>query len=461
MAPVLHANSFKSRLSAIYLDEAHTPHESHLWRDAYSRFHLLRRICGLQDVPLVALSATLPTIYRNSLSTYVGLKADYHLINLGNSRPELSVIIKNMEFDITSFRDVEFLFNNSTLNPQSIPPTIIYIDNIERLTSLFWWCRTQLEHRQLPLYWVDIIHAGLSERHRETSTERFRLGITRIWLGTDLIGAGMDFPHVKMVVQYCCRDLSLVGWEQRRGRAGRSKGSTGIGLLLVEKSMADDGKLSVSAPGCEDPGLLEVIRPRQCYFVAADTLLENPNTSSPCVTRCSFCNPSLLSLVRTFTWVPVTYSSTASQPMGIISPPNEAQRALGVQQLKEWRRKTWEDEWKDTWTFYGPRDLVEDSDIELIVKNIHQTRNTNDIYERTQISHFDELAPGLLVAVQELQTLFFGHVVPHVPPVPVNTQRAEHGSTYSAIEWAQNETPASSLNTRTQAQQSAPHTSKL
>ncbi|KAF5332082.1 hypothetical protein D9611_008129 [Ephemerocybe angulata] len=262
MAQVLHAPAFKSRLSAIYLDEAHVVHESKTWRPAYTHLHLLRRVCGLEDVPMVAISATLPTVYRTSLSALVGLRADYKLINLGNSRHDLSSIIKNMEYDVSSFRDIEFFFSETvTLDPESMPPAMLFTDDIERLTAMFWWCREQLRKRRLPVSWVDLIHAGLSESHQEQSTRRFAEGKTRLWLGTEKIGAGIDFPHVKLVVQYCCRDLTLVQWEQRRGRAGRGEGNNALGILLVEKSMTGrDGKLSVTSPGFEDPGLIELIQ---------------------------------------------------------------------------------------------------------------------------------------------------------------------------------------------------------
>jgi superfamily II DNA helicase RecQ len=69
MARVLHSPTFRARLSAIYLDEAHIPHESKTWRPAYTHLHLLRHVCDLKDIPMVALSATLPTVYRNSLVT--------------------------------------------------------------------------------------------------------------------------------------------------------------------------------------------------------------------------------------------------------------------------------------------------------------------------------------------------------------------------------------------------------
>ncbi|RXW13550.1 hypothetical protein EST38_g12305 [Candolleomyces aberdarensis] len=63
IARVLHSLPFKSQLSGIFLDEAHTVQESKTWHLAYSNLHLLRRVCGLEDVPMVVLSTALPTVY--------------------------------------------------------------------------------------------------------------------------------------------------------------------------------------------------------------------------------------------------------------------------------------------------------------------------------------------------------------------------------------------------------------
>ncbi|KAJ7605898.1 P-loop containing nucleoside triphosphate hydrolase protein, partial [Roridomyces roridus] len=95
-ARLIHSPGWRNRLSAIYIDEAHLLHETHGWRPPYSCLHLLRTIIG-EEVPLIALSATCPRLYRASLIRYAGLRPEYTLINLGNFRPELSTIILKME----------------------------------------------------------------------------------------------------------------------------------------------------------------------------------------------------------------------------------------------------------------------------------------------------------------------------------------------------------------------------
>lgn len=265
VAQVLYSESFQAQLSGIYIDEAHVIHESHSWRPAYTRLHLLRHILGL-DIPLVGMSATCPTRYRRSLEIYAGLQPGYHLINLGNFRPELSVIVANMIHDAMSFLDLCFVLPSTTTTLDSITPAIIYCDDLEMLTKMFWFFQTRAASLGLPAGVIDILHAGLSEAHQKICTDDFTVGKSRILLGSDKIGAGMDFPHVGLVVQYRCRDLTLVRWEQRRGRGGRRKGATALGVLLVEKSMTgEDSDLSVLSPKTEDPALLDYIQTKNCH----------------------------------------------------------------------------------------------------------------------------------------------------------------------------------------------------
>ncbi|KAJ7824411.1 P-loop containing nucleoside triphosphate hydrolase protein, partial [Mycena olivaceomarginata] len=107
-ARLLHSASWRKRLSAIYLDEAHLVHQTRSWRPSYSRIYQFRNIVG-NEVPLICLSATCPEAFRVSLVTYAGLHPDYVLLNLGNFRPELSTMIVPMEHDIGSFLDIAFI----------------------------------------------------------------------------------------------------------------------------------------------------------------------------------------------------------------------------------------------------------------------------------------------------------------------------------------------------------------
>jgi superfamily II DNA helicase RecQ len=163
-AKILHSKSFQNRLLGIYVDEAHLIHESADWRPAYARLLLLRTLIG-RNIPMIAISATLPSSYRESLHTYAGLKHDYVLINLGNHRPELSTVIIPMQNSTSSFRDIAFLLPFG-IQASDLEPTIIYSDDLDVLTAMFWWAQSRLASLGLPVELVDILHAGLTSDHQ-------------------------------------------------------------------------------------------------------------------------------------------------------------------------------------------------------------------------------------------------------------------------------------------------------
>ncbi|KAJ7626742.1 P-loop containing nucleoside triphosphate hydrolase protein [Mycena rosella] len=214
-ASLLHSKSWSGRLSAIYIDEAHLIHQSYTWRPSYSRLYQLRNIVG-HNVPLVCLSATCPALYRAALATYAGLQSSYKLINLGIYHSELSTIILPMWHDVNSFLDLGFIFRPGSRESDLIR-TIIYCDDLELLTAMFYWLFQRAASMGIPTRAVDIIHAGLSPRHQELCLEDFRNGTTTILLGSSKISAGMNFKGVKQIIQYKVRDLSLPDADQRCG----------------------------------------------------------------------------------------------------------------------------------------------------------------------------------------------------------------------------------------------------
>jgi superfamily II DNA helicase RecQ len=134
-ARLLYSQSWRGRLSGIYIDEAHLIHQTHSWRPPYSRIYQLQNIVG-HDTPVIALSATCPELYRNSLITFAGLRPGYTLINLGNFRPELSTIILPMLHDISSFLDIAFIIPLGS-RESDLVRTMIYCDDLELLTKMF------------------------------------------------------------------------------------------------------------------------------------------------------------------------------------------------------------------------------------------------------------------------------------------------------------------------------------
>lgn len=399
VAQVLHSESFQAQLSGVYIDEAHTLHESHSWHPSYACLYLLRTIIGT-DSPMVCISATLPKRYCNSLQVFAGLQSNYYLINLGNFRPELSTVVAHMQHPASSFLDLTFVLPwNSTT--KSIQQTIIYSNNLNLnlLTAMFWWFHSRLGAMRLPVRLVDILHAGLSEKHQKICTDDFIAGKSKILLGSDKIGAGMDFPHVTLVVQYRCRGLTIVQWEQRQGHGGRREGLSAIGVILVEKSMTGSDDENNVYPGSEDSGIIDLIQTEDCQEAVIDMWLENPphEKTHPCG-HCSNCNPNLC-LSPNFTWI---MEDPQTQKAGSRGTTSKSQKKKMVKMLQDWRLKIWRDEWMDKWPSYGPENLVSDADLEEIARHAQTIFTIDDIDAIAQIPHLDDLGDSLLHTVKDI-----------------------------------------------------------
>ncbi|KAJ7340586.1 hypothetical protein DFH08DRAFT_925287 [Mycena albidolilacea] len=232
-------------LETIYLDEAHLPS----WRPSYSWIYILREIVGL-DVPLICLSATYPKSFSNVLVPFAGLKPDYILYNKGNFREELSTIVLTMEHGITSFLDIAFILPLGCQEADLVK-TLIYVDNIELLTKMFWWACQRAAPIGLRDYVIDIVHSGLSVRHQEI---------------------------FRRVVQYKCY--------QHRGRGTRCPGE-------FAPSMLED-HISVENPKSQDPGIIELIKSDECVEAIIQRCLENESWSrDPSFPCCNRCTPDL------------------------------------------------------------------------------------------------------------------------------------------------------------------------
>jgi superfamily II DNA/RNA helicase len=121
-----------------------------------------------------------------------------------------------MEHDITSFLDIAFILPLGCREADLVK-TLIYVDNIELLTKVFWWACQRAASIGLRDYVIDIVHSGLSVRHQEICLEPFPTGRTAILLGSSKISTSMNFPGVCRVIQYKYCDLTIPDFDQRRG----------------------------------------------------------------------------------------------------------------------------------------------------------------------------------------------------------------------------------------------------
>lgn len=105
------------------------------------------------------------------------------------------------------------------------PPVLIFVQNRERAAELF----------QLLLYDninVDMLTSDRTEKQRSLTVRQFREGLVWVLITTDLLGRGIDFKGVNMVINW---DMpkSLADYVHRVGRTGRA-GRPGTAITFFE-----------------------------------------------------------------------------------------------------------------------------------------------------------------------------------------------------------------------------------
>src|SRR5207244_1756008 len=77
------------------------------------------------------------------------------------------------------------------------------------------------EHVSRLGYSAQAIHGDISQGHRERVLDSFRAGRTRLLIGTDVAGRGLDIPDVSHVINYDLPADAEV-YVHRIGRTGRA-----------------------------------------------------------------------------------------------------------------------------------------------------------------------------------------------------------------------------------------------
>merc|ERR1712013_639345 len=94
------------------------------------------------------------------------------------------------------------------------PPTLVFVQTKERAQELFEELLYDGVH-------VDVIHSDRSEQQRENTIRAFRAGGVWVLICTELLGRGIDFKGVSLVVNYDFPP-SAVSYIHRIGRTGRA-----------------------------------------------------------------------------------------------------------------------------------------------------------------------------------------------------------------------------------------------
>jgi superfamily II DNA helicase RecQ len=191
-------------------------------------------------------------------------------------RIQQSIARPNLTFSVheirSGFDDLNFMIPDSAFLPHQIPLGMVFIDNINHGMDLVTHFRSQLPNRLRPRgsVLIRIFNGELDAVTRKTYLADFRSGETRILVGTDAMGMGIDVKRIETVAQWGISPI-LKGsvLYQRLGRAGRDRTMSAYGKIFVQSRYLVDNMSQawLEANGIDDMTLESMLptsgRPRK------------------------------------------------------------------------------------------------------------------------------------------------------------------------------------------------------
>jgi superfamily II DNA helicase RecQ len=216
---ILRNQSFINRVYSVVIDEAHCiSHWGADFRKKYAQIGSIRVFLP-QSTPFIALSASLtPRVTWDIVQKLQLNRSNFLHLNLGNDRPNVSLIVRAIHNTISSYTDLNFVIPSSVREASEIPKTWIYADNINTGAEIVDHLRTLLPHHDTSLHsTIRPYNAVLDTEYRDEAMRRFKIGDIRILVCTDAAGmvhSGNLFEDMRLLI-HCdyrgamCRTLRL------------------------------------------------------------------------------------------------------------------------------------------------------------------------------------------------------------------------------------------------------------
>lgn len=223
---------FLANLVLVAVDECHCVKDWHLLRPHYQLIGSLRTL--LSGVTFMALSATLTTSSLSHLIKTANLRDPIHI---QQSIARRNITFSGHEISSPGFDQLNFMIPDSAILAHQIPLGMVFIDNINEGMALVTHFRNRLPIRLRPRgsELVRLFNGEFDPVTRKAYLADFRNGGTRILVGTDAMGMGVDIKRILTVAQWEMSPiLNASVLYQRLGRAGRDRTMSAYGKLFVQ-----------------------------------------------------------------------------------------------------------------------------------------------------------------------------------------------------------------------------------
>jgi superfamily II DNA helicase RecQ len=186
MNDILRNQNFLSRVYAIVIDEAHCiSHWGAAFRKKYGTLGVVRAFLP-KPTPVIAISASLTRRVCRDISQKLQFPAGYLYKNLGNDRPNVSIVVRAIHNPLHSYSDLDFLIPANVTHDEDLKKIWIYADNIEVGAEIIDHLRALLpDHLHAVIRPYNAVH---SVDYRTVAMEHFKSGKIRIMVCTDAAG---------------------------------------------------------------------------------------------------------------------------------------------------------------------------------------------------------------------------------------------------------------------------------
>ncbi|XP_006463784.1 hypothetical protein AGABI2DRAFT_152855 [Agaricus bisporus var. bisporus H97] len=237
--------SFTRRLLGFVFDEGHCISQWGRFRKHYLAVGIIRYLIP-EPVPFYVASATLPPPTITEIRRLLHINSDNLTpILCSNDRPDVTLVVRELTCSSSSYQDLGFLIPYNWQDGMEKPKKfLVFFDDIketEEATEFFY--QRLLQENHLKVAWF---HSTMSQEYREEMAAHFRRRDLWGLFCMDAFGLGMDIGDMDVVVQYKVTCDLCTLW-QRFGRAARSPGRQGFGILLVEKKDTSQGRKSAGS----------------------------------------------------------------------------------------------------------------------------------------------------------------------------------------------------------------------